>query len=129
MHVVPLSDAALTLLPARREDRELVFGRRDSGFSGWSKAKGELDARIAAARKARGERKPMPAWVLHDLRRSFVTHVSENGIAPPHVVEAIVNHVSGFRSGVAGVYNRAAYVLEKRTALDAWAGRLTTMMR
>lgn len=38
---------------------------------------------------------------------------------PPHVVEAIVNHISGVKAGVAGVYNRAA--------LNAWAkyvGRL-----
>ena len=126
---MPLSDAALALLPVRREDRELLFGRRDGGFSGWSKAKAELDARIAAARKASGDRKPMPPWVLHDLRRSFVTHVSQLGFAPPHVVEAIVNHVSGHRSGVAGVYNRANYGVEKRAALDAWGERLTAMMR
>ena len=37
---------------------------------------------------------------------------------PPHVVEAILNHVSGHKAGVAGTYNRSTYEPEKRTALD-----------
>ena len=88
-HIVPLSDQALALLPSRTKGRDLVFGRGDGGFSGWSKAKGELDARIAAARSAARVDKPMPAWRLHDLRRSFVTHLNELGFAQPHVIEAI----------------------------------------
>jgi len=39
----------------------------------------------------------------------------------PHVVEAILNHISGHKAGVAGVYNRASYAGEKRQALDLWA--------
>jgi len=42
------------------------------------------------------------------------------GIAP-HIVEAVVNHISGpSKRGVAGVYNRALY-LDERRALEAWA--------
>jgi len=39
----------------------------------------------------------------------------------PHVIEAVVNHVSGHKAGVAGVYNRATYAVEKREALNRWA--------
>jgi len=39
---------------------------------------------------------------------------------PPHVVEAVLNHRSGTRRGVAGVYNRFDYADEKRAALEAW---------
>jgi hypothetical protein len=39
----------------------------------------------------------------------------------PHIVEAILNHVSGHRAGVAGVYNRAQYAAEMREALERWA--------
>jgi len=39
----------------------------------------------------------------------------------PHIVEAVLNHISGTRGGVAGVYNKALYLAEKRAALDAWA--------
>jgi integrase len=120
-HIVPLSDDAMALLPQPRQGREHVFGRAlNNGFSGWSKAKRELDGRIAAARKAAGVKKAMPSWTIHDLRRTFVTHVLEKGLALPHVVEACVNHVSGHKAGVAGVYNRAAYADEKRLAMSGW---------
>ena len=67
-------------------------------------------------------------WTLHDLRRTVVTGMNELGIAP-HVVEAVVNHVSGrAKAGVAGVYNRAAYAIEKRTALQAWADHLDQVL-
>lgn len=39
----------------------------------------------------------------------------------PHVIEAVLNHRSGTISGVAAVYNRYAYLDEKRAALEAWA--------
>ncbi len=63
----------------------------------------------------------MDAWTVHDLRRSLVTGMNEMGMAPPHVIEAIVNHVSGHRSGIAGVYNRATYSTERARALQEWA--------
>jgi hypothetical protein len=62
----------------------------------------------------------MAPWVLHDLRRSFVTHIAELKLAQPHIVEACVNHISGHRAGVAGIYNRAQYAEEKRAAFEAW---------
>jgi hypothetical protein len=42
----------------------------------------------------------------------------------PHVVEAVLNHLSGHKAGVAGVYNRATYRQEKRDALEGWAGHV-----
>jgi hypothetical protein len=54
--------------------------------------------------------------------------MNELGIAP-HVVEAVVNHVSGrAKAGVAGVYNRATYATEKRVALQAWADHLDQVL-
>lgn len=46
----------------------------------------------------------------------------------PHVVEAVLNHVSGTRGGVAGVYNRSTYAAEKKIALDLWADRLLAIV-
>lgn len=128
-HIIPLSDEALAILPAQAQSRELIFGIGAGGFGGFSKAKAELDARIATARKTAGVKKPMPAWVLHDLRRSFVTHISERGFAQPHVVEAIVNHVSGAKAGVAGIYNRASYLTEKRQALELWSAHIAALVK
>ena len=54
--------------------------------------------------------------------------MNELGIAP-HVVEAVVNHISGrARAGVAGVYNRAVYAAEKREALQKWADHLNGLL-
>ena len=110
-HDVPLPAQAVAILASRepRPDRDLVFGGRKGPFSGWSQAKRRLDAALA-----------LPAWTLHDVRRTVVTGMVEVGIAP-HVVEAVVNHISGHKSGVAGVYNRASYATEKRAALQRWA--------
>jgi len=125
-HIVPRSDEALAIINVipRRERRELVFGSGAGGFSAWSKAKAELDARIAMARAQSAHQeaqiRPMPAWTLHDIRRSFVTHINERKLAPPHIVEALVNHVSGHLAGVAGVYNKALYLAERRQALERW---------
>ena len=128
-HLVPLSEHALEILNAIKveQDRDLVFGRGVGGFSGWSKAKAELDARISVARRDAGIKKPMTPWVLHDLRRSFVTHLNENKLALPHVIEAIVNHVSGHLAGVAGTYNKALYLDERRRALNFWAQHLSSI--
>ncbi|HFA60009.1 MAG TPA: DUF4102 domain-containing protein [Rhodospirillales bacterium] len=117
-HAVPLSPPAIAILESRprRLRREHVFGAGRSGFSGWSRSKAVLDRRIAEMLG-----KPLVPWRLHDIRRSVVTHLHELGLAEPHVVEAIVNHVSGHKAGIAGVYNLATYETEKRRALDAWA--------
>jgi integrase len=126
-HLVPLPQAACATLAnaPRRHDRDFVFGIGAGGFSGWSKSKADLDRRIAAAAK---DANPMAPWTLHDLRRTFATHVSEHALAPPHVVEAIVNHISGAKAAEAGVYNRATYLSEKRRALDLWGAHLAALL-
>jgi len=46
----------------------------------------------------------------------------------PHIIEAVVDHVSGHKGGVAGVYNRAIYDKEKREALSLWAEHVTALV-
>ena len=121
---MPLSVPARAILEAqpRRAHREYVFGRGEGGFSGWSRCKARLDARIAEMTG-----KPLPGFTLHDTRRSCVTHMAELGVQP-HIIEAVLNHVSGHKSGVAGIYNRATYDREKRQALDLWAEHLLAVV-
>jgi integrase len=144
-HVVPLSPPALDIVnkQERRADRDLIFGRGTKPFSGWSNCKDRLDARIT---KANGG-KEIPHWTPHDLRRTFATYAGGGlpahqlaKLAPrekelakglgiePHIVEAVLNHVSGSRSGVAGTYNRSTYEGPKRIALDLWADHLTAIV-
>lgn len=127
-HLVPLSAPALDIVRtvSRRNDRELLFGERGGPFSGFSKAKKALTERILKARRKNDPNaEPMPPWTLHGLRHTGSTGMNESpplglGIQP-HIVEAVLNHISGTRGGVAGVYNKALYLAEKRAALDAWA--------
>ena len=53
--------------------------------------------------------------------------MAEVGVQP-HVIEAVLNHVSGHRAGVAGIYNRSTYEREKAVALDLWADRLMAII-
>lgn len=127
-HDVPLSDAAVALLPAARTDRELLFGRGAGSFSGWSRCKARLDKRI---KDASPTGKGIAPWRLHDLRRTFATGLGDHlGIAP-HLVEALLNHISTVASGKAGVggtYNRSLYAAEKRDALDRWSKHVENLV-
>jgi integrase len=125
-HQVPLSSLARDLIASMPGDTGLVFSttKGRSAISGWSKAKSRLDQEmLRAAREERGARFVIPPWRLHDLRRTAVTGMVELGV-PPHVVELVVNHVSGHRAGVAGTYNKAELIEERRTALERWAKHL-----
>lgn len=119
-HEVPLSSLALEILKSipRRDERALLFGEGVGGFSGWSRSKAALDKRIAATGVL------VRPWRLHDLRRTVATHMGDKLGVLPHVIEAILNHVSGHKAGVAGVYNKATYRTEKREALERWSRTL-----
>jgi integrase len=106
----------------------LVFGYGNGGFSGWSDCKESLDERILAAQQKHDSKaKPLPDWRLHDLRRTAATVMADRLGVLPHIVEAVLNHSSGHRAGVAGIYNRARYEAEMRAALDRWAAHLVAI--
>jgi integrase len=121
-HQIPLAPAPLAILKARAHNgRSFVFGRGRFGFRGWAWGKRELDKRIAVARKAAGNPAPMPGFVMHDFRRTFSTIMHDRLQTAPHVVEACLNHISAYKSGVQGTYNRAQYAGERRRSLERWA--------
>ena len=66
------------------------------------------------------QRANIAPWRVHDLRRTASTVMHGLGVQP-HVVEAVLGHISGHKAGVAGVYNRATYSAEKAAALALWA--------
>ena len=112
-HQLPLPALALSILETvpRVMNRDCLFGERSGGgFTLWAHAKAALDARLGdQVRK----------WTLHDIRRSFATRLCDLG-TPPHVVEQILNHQSGHRAGIVGVYNRSSYEREVKAALALW---------
>src|SRR5262249_31322266 len=115
-HELPISTQVRAILERQpRTDNGYVFGRR---WTNWSAAKDKLDLRT------KGTINP---WRLHDLRRTAATMMAELGVLP-HIIEAILNHVSGHKSGVAGIYNRARYEGEMRSALQKWADHIGTLL-
>jgi integrase len=123
-HLVPLPVAAIRLLRDRLSalgDRDLLFGTGVRSFTGWSVARAMLQKRIAESQA------DVQPWRLHDIRRTVATRMGDIGVLP-HVVEAVLNHVSGHKAGVAGVYNRALYRAEKREALERWADHVRAII-
>jgi hypothetical protein len=51
----------------------------------------------------------------------------ERGLADPHIIETVLAH-RGAQSGVAGIYNRAAYREPKHIALAAWAALVSEIV-
>jgi integrase len=120
-HIVPLTRTARELIHRQPRIGPHVFTTTGSTpISGWSKAKRKLDARMEElGLEEQGKDFKLKPWGLHDLRRTAVTRMSELGIRPD-VVEQVVNHVSGHRGGVAGIYNRSTLLPERRAALERW---------
>lgn len=135
-HNIPLTNLALEQLQA--------LGPKECGYvftttgvtpvSGFFKAKRMLELETQRLMKERheaqgGERSALqlPEWRLHDLRRTGATNLQALGI-PIEVTEAVLNHISGTRAGVAGIYNRYKYEPEKRLALEAWDNRLSELV-
>ena len=117
-HVVPLSPRARELLKTtpRRSGERLVFPGMNGVFNGFGKAKAALDEECG-----------LGAWRLHDLRRTVATGLQKLGVRL-EVTEAVLNHVSGSRAGIVGVYQRYDYAEEKRAALAAWAKRVEAIL-
>jgi integrase len=147
-HVVPLSVAARDLLNELVPDdangaKRVRAERRAAGalaipgavgtrFADWSQAKRALDKAIADARAKAAAASgtiatPLVQWTLHDLRRTVATGLQRLGMRL-EVTEAVLNHISGSRGGIAGVYQRHDWANEKRAALDAWAAHLLAIV-
>jgi integrase len=121
-HIVPMSGPVRAILDARTHiyGRDLVFGVRGIGRFGFGKYKRRLDQVLAGAVTKK--------WIVHDLRRTVATGMADRLGIQPHIVEAILNHQSGHKGGVAGVYNRATYAAEKKQALERWADYVSALV-
>jgi integrase len=137
-HILPLPHAFWKIIESveRRPGRDFLFGHSDRGYANWSDSKIALDKRSKVA-----------DWTHHDIRRTVATKMADSpeeeeqeknsppknspptglGIQP-HIVEAVLNHVSGHKSGVAGIYNRANYQRQMKTALAMWADHVASIV-
>jgi integrase len=136
-HLCPLSTQAIAVLAGVQPD-----GKKRKGFvitttstkpvAGFSRAKKRLDAIMVAqeakrASKAGVEPATVPNWTFHDLRRSLATGLQALGF-PIEVNEAVINHVSGRRGGLARVYQLHDYRAEKAKALQSWGDHIASVI-
>ncbi len=128
-HLVPLNRLAVAILDAAADGDEwpkkgLIFTTTGTtAVSGYSRAKSRLDREMAKLNRDEA----VDPWRLHDLRRTLATGFQRLG-ARFEVTEAVLNHVSGSKSGVAGVYQRHDWKQEKADALTAWAVHIERMV-
>lgn len=135
-HTVPLTPGLVNMfgaLPKIAESPFVFTTTGDTAVSGYGKAKERMDRLMLEiarmdAEEAGGdvEAVKVEEWRFHDLRRTAATGMAELGIAP-HIIEAALNHISGAKAGVAGIYNRHRYDDEKRVALSAWSNKLEAL--
>jgi integrase len=137
-HEVALTDDAIAILKSlpRIEKSPYVFTTTGkTAVSGWSKSKRLLDAAIVKTMREEAVEtgadpetvEALPGWTIHDLRRTTATNLQRLGVRL-EVTEAVLNHVSGSRAGIVGVYQRHDWAAEKRQALDMWARRLAEVI-
>jgi integrase len=157
-HVVDISQQACSIiskLPRKPCEFGKTFVFTTTGktsVSGWSKAKRKLDALMFEIlgveqwkrfQEAGGDDKAacklgfpdadafknslLPPWRLHDLRRTAATRMAGQKV-PPHIVERILNHISGEQGGLVGVYQHHEYRGERREAIEALGAHIERLI-
>ena len=123
-HVVPLAPLAIDILRSlpRKADAtgkasSYVFTTSgDAPISGFTKAKLRIDQVIAEVRDGEA----LAPWTIHDLRRTAATEMARLGVSR-FIISKVLNHSD---RSVTGIYDRHAYLVEKRHALETWASYL-----
>jgi integrase len=122
-HTIDLSSQALALIPNEKQlDCPFVFSTTGhSAPSGFSKAKARLDKEMAAIL---GD--AFQPWRTHDLRRTAASGMAALGFLP-HVIERVLNHVSGAQGGLVSVYQRHEYCDERKQAILMWNEKISQL--
>lgn len=133
-HTVPLAPAVVEMLAARprlANSPYVFWGPRGSAVSGWHKPAERLRAEMQQIEEAEAaeegrEARMIAPFVIHDLRRTTATGLQRLGVRL-EVIEAVLNHISGARGGIVGIYQRHGFEAEKRHALERWCEHLLAL--
>jgi integrase len=115
--LAPIAIDILTSLP-HKASRYVFTTSGGTPISGFSKAKRRLDQAIAKAGHT------MEPWTIHDMRRSCATAMGRLGVSR-FIIGKVLNHSD---RSVTGIYDRYAYLPEKRHALESWAAHLSALV-
>jgi integrase len=123
VRIIPLSPLAMCVLGESPACGDFVLATRGGrSFSNLGFSKARLNERVARMTGA-----ALPAWRLHDLRRTVATGLQRLG-ARLEAIEAVLGHVSGSRAGIVGVYQRHRFEAEAREALALWGAHLQRLL-
>ena len=118
LHIVHLSKRATAVLMRTPRLGKFVFSLSGTKpFQSFSSAKRELD-----------KLSQVTGWRLHDLRRTCVSGMARLGVAP-HVADKVLNHQTGTISGVAAVYQRHEFLVERKDALERWGTHVAGLLK
>lgn len=117
-HRFPIGPGTVQFLARLPRNSSYVFPskRTESHITGFSEAKRDFDRECGVI-----------GWTLHDLRRTYATGLQKLGIRL-EVIEALLNHISGTRAGIVGVYQRYDYWPEMTDAVAKWEQYLSTLL-
>lgn len=118
-----LGDQAAARLMKHSAEEDFVFSTTGrTPVSGFSKTKARVDARML---EILGDK--FQPWRTHDLRRTAASGMAALGFQP-HVIERVLNHVSGAQGGLVSVYQRHEYREERRRAIIAWGAHVISLV-
>lgn len=130
-HEVPLSSAAVATIAWMRnfQTTALVLNpASERPLAGFGRFKARLDRLVASPDGVAASGSGLVPWTWHDLRRTCASGLQRLGVRL-EVTEAVLNHVSGSRSGIVGVYQRYQWRDEKRAALEVWGQHVSSLCR
>jgi integrase len=122
-HVIPLTPAALAIVDGlpRFAGGDYLFsttgGRRP--ISGFSKFRAKFNQTLATVAG-----RDLPAFTIHDLRRTTRTGLSSLGVLK-EIAERVIGHLP---QGIEATYDLHRYDKEKRAALAKWEKHLLTIV-
>jgi integrase len=118
-HSVPITPAIRRVLDALPESGDFIITGNGAGLGGHSQAKRKLDEKVT----------DVEPWVFHDLRRTLATGCAKLGI-PVHIVERMLNHVSGTRGNpLVRIYQRHDYADEVVAAFHKWSAHVEALVK
>jgi integrase len=137
-HLVPITDTAFSIwqkLPKLKNDAGLVFPSAvGTALTAFSKAKQRLDEKIIETLQDEAkaaEKDPavvaMKPWRIHDLRRTVSVGMQRRGVLR-EVIDVALNHRTGGRTGITGVYQVYRFQAEKADAFAKWDAFLSSVV-
>ena len=136
--LIPLSPLAVGVIAALPVIGAFVFSSRgDKPFGHFTRVRAQLDALItrqraetrsaAAAWGAPGRHRRTAALAFARSAENDATGLQRLGVRL-EVIEAVLGHVSGSRSGIVAVYQRHKFEAEAREALVAWGAHVQRLL-